>query len=89
MADISYNYSPRDIIPTDHASNQMRKRRISRDYINLVLTYGEHLEGEYEGTREACIEIDGIPITVVYDKLAHKSEDVFRIITVIKKRCRE
>ena len=38
-------------------------------------------------TLEACIEIGGRPITVVYDELDHRFRDLFRIITVIRKRC--
>ena len=88
MADISYNPFE-DIILSDHASHQMMARRVSMEYIRLVLTLGQHLEGLEEETMEACAEIDGRPITVVYDELDHKFRDVFHIITVIIKRRRE
>ena len=88
MADMSYNPSV-DIILTDHASRQMMRRRISIEDIRLVLTLGRHSDGLEEETMEACAEIDGRPITVVYDELAHKFRDVFHVITVIRKRCRE
>ena len=88
MADMSYN--PRvDIILTDHASYQMRKRRITMEHIRLVLDLGQHSEGEEEQTMEACAEIDGRPITVIYDELDHRLTDIFRVITVIRKRCPE
>ena len=38
---------------------------------------------------EACIEIKGKPITVIYDELEYKFKDVFYIVTVMKKRCPE
>ena len=78
-----------DIILTHHVSHQMRKRRITMEHIRLVLDLGQHSEGEEEQTMEACAEIDGRPITVVYDELAHRLRDIFRVITVIRKRCRE
>ncbi len=88
MADISYNPCV-DIILTDHASYQMRKRRITMEHLTLVLDLGQHYEGEEEQTMEACIEIDGRPITVIYDELDHRLTDIFRVITVIRKRCPE
>ncbi|MCY4651593.1 MAG: DUF4258 domain-containing protein [Dehalococcoidia bacterium] len=78
-----------DIILTDHASYQMRRRRITMEDIRLILDLGQHSEGEEEQTMEACAEIDGRPITVIYDELDHRFRDIFRVITVIRKRCRE
>ena len=78
-----------DIALTDHASYQMRRRRITMEDIGLVLDLGQHYEGEEEQTMEACAEIDGRPITVIYDELDHRFRDIFRVITVIRKRCRE
>ena len=85
---MSYNHRV-DIVLTDHASYQMRDRRITMEHIRLVLDLGQHSEGEEEQTMEACAEIDGRPITVVYDELTHRLRDIFRVITVIRKRCRE
>ncbi len=88
MADIVYD--PRvDIILTDHASYQMRRRRITMEDIRLTLDLGQRSEGEVEQTLEACAEIDGRPIAVIYDELDHRFRDIFRVITVIGKRCRE
>lgn len=78
-----------DIILTDHASYQMRKRRIAMEDIRLTLDLGHHLEGEEEETMEAYAEIDGKPIAVIYDELDHRFRGVFRVITVIRKRGRE
>ena len=88
MADIGYD-SPVDIILTDHASYQMRRRRITMEDVRLILDLGQHYEGEEEQTMEACAEIDGRPVTVIYDELDHRFRDIFRMITVIRKRCRE
>ena len=78
-----------DIFLTDHASYQMRKRRFTMEDVRLTLAVGLHSQGEEEETMEACTEIDGKPITVIYDELEHRFRDVFRVITVIRKRCRE
>ncbi len=59
------------------------------EHIMLILDLGQHSEGEEEQTMEARAEIDGRPITVIYDELDHKFRDIFRVITVIRKRCRE
>ena len=95
MADMAYNagmdiVNPReDIFLSDHAVSQSIIRRISIEDIMLTLDLGQHSEGMEEGTMEACSEIDGKPITVIYDELDHRFRDVFYIITVIKKRCPE
>ncbi len=38
---------------------------------------------------EAHAEIDGRPITIIYDELDHRFRDVFRVITVFRRRRRE
>lgn len=78
-----------DIVPTDHAVNQMRRRGITLDDLLLVLELGVHVDGLEEGTLEACAEVDGRPITVVYDALEHRFRDVFVIVTAMRRKCRE
>ena len=93
MADIAYNIgmgiaNPRqDMFLSDHAVSQSITRRISIEDIMLTLDFGQHSGGMEEGTMEACIELDGKPITVIYDELDHRFRDVFYIITVMRKRC--
>lgn len=93
MADIVYNgdmdiNNPReDIFLSDHAVSQSIARRISIEDIMLTLDFGQHSEGVEEGTMEACTELDGKPITVIYDELEHRFRDVFYLITVMRKRC--
>lgn len=72
-----------EIVPTDHAVNQMRRRGITLSDILLVLELGTHLEG-----LEACTEVEGRPVTVVYDELEHRFRDVFVIVTVMRRKCR-
>ncbi len=78
-----------DIVPTDHAVNQMRRRGITLSDIVLVLEFGVHMEGLEYGTLEACADVDGRPVTVVYDEVEHRFRDVFVIVTVIRRKCRE
>ena len=76
-----------EIVLTNHAVVQMQKRRITFQDVQLVLQLGNHVPGGVEETMEACIEIGGRPITVVYDELDHRFRDLYRIITVIRKKC--
>ena len=78
-----------DIVLTDHAVSQMRRRRISLEDTLLVLELGVHVDGLEEGTREACTEVDGRPITIVYDELEFRFRGTFVIVTVIRRKCRE
>ena len=77
------------IVPTDHAVSQMRRRRITWEDIRLVLELGVHVDGLQEGTLEACTEIDGRPITVVYNELEYRFRNAFVIVTVMRRMCRE
>ena len=81
--------SSTDIVLSRHATMQAQRRRISLEDIALALQYGEHVEGEEEGTREACIELDGRPIAVVYDAGEHRPRQLFYVITVLRRRCRQ
>lgn len=76
-----------DIVLTGHASRRMRQRRVTLQDIYLILQLGRHADGEEKGTREACIELDGRPLTVVYDSAEYEFNDLFHIITVMRKRC--
>ena len=78
-----------DIVTTDHAITQMRRRRITLDDTLLVLRLGVHVDGLEEGTLEACAEVDGRPITVVYDELEYRFRELFVIVTVMRRKCRE
>ena len=80
---------PMDIVPTDHAIHQMRRRGITLSDMTLVLELGTHVEGLEGGTLEACAEVDGRPVTVVYDELEHRFQDMFVIVTVMRRKCRE
>ncbi len=57
--------------------------------ILLVLQFGVHVDGLQEGTLEACAEIDGRPITVVYDELEYRIRGVYVVVTVVRRKCRE
>ena len=81
--------NPVDIAIGAHAAMQMQRRRITLPDVALVLQFGEHVDGREEGTREACIELDGTPLTVVYDSVEHKFRGLFHVITVLKRRCWE
>ena len=78
-----------DIEPSKHARMQMQRRRITDEDVVLTLQLGEHLEGKEDGTNEACIELEGRPITVIYDSTEHQVSGVFNVITVLRRRCRE
>lgn len=77
-----------DIVHTDHAIQQMSRRGITLSDVILVLELGAHVDGLEDGTLEACAEIDGRPVTVVYDELEHRFRDVFVIVTVMRRKCR-
>jgi hypothetical protein len=91
MADIGHDWVvlPLNVLPTDHAVIQMRRRRITWEHIRLVLELGVHVDGLEEGTLEVCAEVDGRPITVVYDEIEYRFRGVFVIVTVIRRKCRE
>ena len=78
-----------DIVIGGHAEMQMGRRRITREDIALVLQYGQHVEGREESTQEACIELDGTPVTVVDDSIEHRFRNFFYVITVLRRRCWE
>ena len=61
--------SSTDIVLSNHARMQMQRRRITLEDIALVLQFGDHVDGAEEDTREACTELDGKPLTVVYDSI--------------------
>jgi hypothetical protein len=66
----------------------MQRRRVSLEDVALTLQHGEHVEGYEEGTGEACLdELDGRPLTVVYDSFEHRFRGVFYVITVLRRRC--
>ena len=68
---------------------QMQRRRVSLQDIALVLQLGDHVEGRDEGTKEACTQVDGKPLTVVYDSTEHKFKGVYYVITVLRRMCSE
>ena len=45
-----------DIVPTDHAIHQMRRRGITLSDMTLVLELGTHVEGLEGGTLEALTD---------------------------------
>ena len=65
-----------DIRLSEHARRRAAERSIAPIDIQLVISLGEHIEGVHEGTREACIEIGGKPLTVVYDAAIHAHRDL-------------
>ena len=79
--------TPINIVISRHASMQMERRRISTEDVALVLQFGDHRDGVEEGTREACNEVDGKPITVVYDSASHEQRDMYYIVTALRRRC--
>ena len=81
--------NPVDIVIGAHAAMQMRRRRTTLMDVALVLQFGDHVDGREEGTREACIELSGVPLTVVYDSVEHQFRGMFYVITVLKRRCWE
>ena len=76
-----------DIVLGRHVQRQMRRRGVSLEDVGLVLNLGEHVEGRMPGTEEACAELDGRPLTVVYDAATHRYGEVFHVITVLRRRC--
>ncbi len=65
----------------------MLQKGIGQTDIEMVLSLGEHVEGKRAGTQEACAEMDGRPITVVYDADQYLARDVYRIVTVLRRGC--
>ena len=76
-----------DIILSDHAAMQMQRRRVTLEDLALVLRVGDHVDGREEGTREVCIELDGRPLTVVYDSERERSTGMIHVITVLRRTC--
>ncbi len=66
----------------------MQRRRITLEDIALVLQFGNHVDGAEEDTREACTELDGKPLTVVYDSIDHKFRETFYIVTTLRRKCK-
>lgn len=65
----------------------MQRRGVSLEDVALVLQFGDHVDGKEKGTREACIELDGRPLTAVYDALEHGFSGLFHIVTVLRRMC--
>ena len=80
---------PANIVLSSHARIQMQRRRISPDDVALTLKFGEHVTGEEDGTLEACTELEGKPVTVVYSSVEHQMNGRFFVITALRRRCRE
>jgi len=72
---------------TDHARQRAALRGVTLSDIADVLTYGRHVDGCEAGTSEAYAEIDGKPLTVVYDSLEYELYGVTSVITVIRRAC--
>ena len=68
---------------------QMQRRGITLEDVALTLQFGEHVTGEEDDTMEACAELDGKPITVVYRSVEHQITGLFFVITVLRRRCRK
>ena len=90
MDDIDHNMSEGmmasiDIQLSYHAKTRMERKRISMEDIALTLELGEHTDGRRPGTREAYLELDGRPVTVVYDLTRYEMQDLFHVITVIRR----
>lgn len=80
---------PLDIVLSNHAAMQMQRRRIKLADVSLALQFGEHTDGYEQDTREACIELDGRPLTVVYNASELGRSGSYYVITVLRRRCRE
>ncbi|MCH8063806.1 MAG: DUF4258 domain-containing protein [Chloroflexi bacterium] len=78
-----------DIVLSSHARMQMQRRGITLEDVTLTSQFGEHVTGEEDGTMEACIELDGKPITVVYRSIEHQVSGLVFFITALRRRCRE
>ena len=74
---------------TKHARTRMVRRGVSLQDIAIVIEAGDHHEGPDEETGEVCLDdLNGRPLAVIYDKDQHELHGVFRIVTVIRRRCR-
>ena len=80
---------PTDIVLSRHARMQMQRRGVTLEDVALTLHFGEHVMGEEDGTNEACTELDGKPVTVVYSSVEHQMNGRFFVITALRRRCRE
>ena len=80
---------PANIVLSGHTEMQMQRRRVTLEDVALALQLGEHVEGQEKGTHEACIELDGRPLTVVYDSIEHRFRDLFYVVTVLRRGCLE
>ena len=67
----------------------MQRRRITLEDVALVLQFGEHREGQEEGTWESCLELEGRPVTVVYDLARYEQQGLYYIVTLLRRRCEE
>ena len=76
-----------DIVLSNHAKMQMLRRRIIPEDIFLVLRLGIHVDGKEEDTLEACIDLEGRPLTVVYDARRFEEHGLFYIVTVLRRWC--
>ena len=90
MDDIVHDMSKRimtsiDIQLSYHAEMVMQRRRITLEDIALTLEIGEHIDGREECTREAYLELDGKPVTVVYDLARYEMQGLFYIVTVLRR----
>ncbi len=70
---------------SDHARMQMQRRRVTLEDIALVLLFGDHGDGTEVGTGEACTELDGRPLTCVYDSAQHRLKEKFYVITILRR----
>ena len=68
-----------------HAGMVMQRRRITLEDIALTLRLGEHTDEREQGTREAYLELDRKPVTVVYDLARYEAQDLFHIVTVLRR----
>ena len=78
-----------DIQLSLHAETRMQRLRRGSEDIALTLQHGEHTQGEEEGTREAYVELDGKALTVVYDATRYEDENLFYIVTILRRRSRQ
>ena len=74
-----------DIQLSYHAGTRMQSKRISMEDIAFTLELGEHTDRRRAGTREAYLELDGKPVTVVYDLARYEMQDLFHVVTVIRR----
>ena len=84
--DVSKGMMPSiDIQLSYHAGMVMQRRRITLEDIALTLHVGEHTDGREECTREAYLELDGKPVTVVYDLARYELQGLFYVVTVLRR----